>query len=56
MIDWTKAIDHLYGIINMYAETGNISEATEWRLWALKKRYETGERTQALYDDIMKTE
>lgn len=51
---WKEALDHLYMLI---VEQASIGFAGRYRLDAvllpLKRRYDRGERTKALYDSIM---
>lgn len=55
-MDWEQAKNYLDVMIDAYAEIG----APGWfglsLMKPLKRRYEAGERTRELYDEIMKLE
>ena len=54
---WDKAIEHLDSLIIMYATIGWPGQfGLHGVLVPLKKRYENGERTKELYDEIMECE
>ena len=55
--DWIVAYDHLNMVIGEYAAAGTSAVfALIGHLLPLKKRYDTGERTRELYDEIMECE
>ena len=55
--DWKKAIEHLDMLIVMYACIGFAGTfGLNGVLVPLKKRYDSGERTKELYDEIMQCE
>ena len=55
--EWGKAVKHLDEIIVMYATIGWAGRfALDGVLAPLKKRYESGERTKELYNEIMECE
>lgn len=56
-LDWKKAEDHLNFMIDEYKSIGTrgIFSLT-LTLYPLKQRYNSGERTQELFDEIMECE
>lgn len=52
--DWTATFNHLNWIISEYAAAGWAGQfGLQGVLLPLKKRYDAGERTKKLYDEIM---
>ena len=55
--DWKKAVDHLNMLIVEYASIGFAGTfGLNVVLVPLKKRYDSGERSRELYDEIMSCE
>lgn len=55
--DWIIACDHLNMLIAEYVAAGWVGQfALQTTLLPLKKRYDSGERSQSLYDEIMACE
>lgn len=53
-IDWKKAEDHLNFMIDEYKSIGMCGIfGLTLTLYPLKQRYNSGERTQELFDEIM---
>lgn len=53
-MDWNKAEQHLKACESAYAETGSAgSFALIWVIRPLRDRFNQGERTTGLYDEIM---
>ena len=57
LLDWNRAIRHLDFLIAEYRALGlNGHFGLYFTLLPLRERYKSGERTQLLYDEIMKCE
>lgn len=58
MLDWKEAERHLTYFIALYAslEDGTGMLGLQFALLPLFRRYQSGERTQELYDDMMSAE
>lgn len=57
MLDWKKAEEHLYNVLNLYKSIGFTGTfALSITINPLVKRFESGERTEELYDEIMELE
>lgn len=55
-MDWDKAKKYLDSVIENYREIGPAGRmALVFALLPLKYRYDNGERTEALYKEIMET-
>lgn len=53
-MDWESAKNYLHTMIAEYASIGAAGRfGLTYTLLPLKKRYENGERTKELYDEIM---
>ena len=53
-MDWIKAEKYLKKITEIYSNTGWSGHfALMLTIYPLKKRFDNGERTQELYDEIM---
>lgn len=55
-MDWIEARHHLDGLIMDYSRIGPAGQYMLSILYALRRRYEQGERTDELYNDIMECE
>lgn len=56
-MDWEKAKNHLNEVIANYISIGWTGQlALNYNLLPLRERYNKGERTRQLYDDIMECE
>ena len=56
MSDWDKAEKHLYEMKRGYEEIGPVGRLGLVFIYPLVKRFESGERTQELYREIMELE
>jgi len=57
MLDWKKAEEHLYNIQKLYKSIGWTGTfALSITINPLVKRFESGERTEELYEEIMSLE
>jgi len=57
VLDWKKAEENLYNVLNLYKSIGFTGTfALSITINPLVKRFESGERTEELYDEIMELE
>lgn len=55
-MDWDKAKEHLDTFKELYRELGPVGTFGLMHILELERRYESGERTKYLYDDILSVE